>query len=359
MAGPIRIAILANGSQARREIGTVQTSLSRFGKFGKSAALLGFGALTAGAVAFAKSAVDVEAKFSTSMRLIQAATKASGGEIKQLNDLAIKLGADTSFSANDAADAMLELAKAGLSTKTIMGGALAGTLTLAAAGGTDLATASTIASNALNTFGLKGRDMASVAAALAGGANASSASVESLGQALQQVGPGATNAGLSLQETVGALSAFDAAGIKGSDAGTSLKTMLARLVPQTDKAAAAMDQLGLDFVKGNGEFESLGNIADQLQDKLGEADAGAEGPGSADDLRVRRRAGRHGAHEQGRRGAAEVHQGHEGPGCGAGVGRGSHGRHCGRDGALERVDREPPSFAWDRSWLPRSSRAPT
>lgn len=269
MAGPIRISILANGRQARREADLTARAYSGVGRtLSKLGAAAGLGLLTAKAVGFAKESVNLEAKFSQTMNLVGAATKAPATQIQSLTDLAMKLGADTAFSANEAADAMLELAKAGLDTKTIMGGGLAGTLTLAAAGGTELGTAATIASNAINTFNLAGKDMESVAAALAGGANASSASVESLGQALQQVGPGATNAGLSLQETVAALSAFDSAGVKGSDAGTSLKTMLTRLVPQTEKAASSMERLGLDFVKGNGEFESLTNIADQLQKKL-------------------------------------------------------------------------------------------
>ncbi|MDQ6524329.1 phage tail tape measure protein [Nocardioides sp. LHD-245] len=268
MAGPIRIAILANGSQARREFAQVEGSMTRFQSSAAKAAKLGAGALVLGVGAFAKSAVDAEKQFSTSMRLIQANTKSSAAEMDKLNRLALKLGADTSFSASEAADAMLELSKAGLDTRTIMGGGLAGTLQLAAAGGTDLATASTIASNALNTFNLAGEDMASVSAALAGGANASTASVESLGMALQQVGPGATNAGLSLQETVAALSAFDAAGVKGSDAGTSLKTMLARLIPSTKQAALEMQDLGLNFVDAQGNFKSLTNIAGQLNRAL-------------------------------------------------------------------------------------------
>lgn len=271
MAGPIRISILANGRQARREADLTARAYSGVGRsLSKLGAAAGLGLLTAKAVGFAKASVDLEAKFSQTMSLIGAATKAPASQLEKLNDLAIKLGADTAFSASEAADAMLELAKAGIDTKTIMGGGLAGTLQLAAAGGTDLGTAATIASNALNTFNLRGADMASVAAALAGGANASSASVESLGQALQQVGPGATNAGFSLQETVAALSAFDAAGVKGSDAGTSLKTMLSRLVPQTEKAAGAMRDLGLDFTKSNGEFVSLEKIAAQLRGRLGD-----------------------------------------------------------------------------------------
>lgn len=216
-----------------------------------------------------KAVIGLEATYGKTMAQIAASTGAPKSAMKQLNDLALQLGADTSFSAGEAAGAMLELSKAGISTSDIMGGALAGTLTLAAAGGTDLATASTIASNAMNTFSLKGEDMASIAAALAGGANASSASVESLGQALQQVGPGATNAGLSLNETVAALAAFDAAGIKGSDAGTSLKTMLANLVPQTEKASNAMKEYNLDFVDADGNFVSLANMAKQLKAGLG------------------------------------------------------------------------------------------
>lgn len=263
MTGPIRIAILANGGQARREIDSVNRSLGGFSKIGRATGL-GLATLTGGLAAFAVSSVNAERQFSTSMRLMQASTGATGDEMQQMNDLAIKLGQDTSFSANEAASAMLELAKAGLDTKTIMGGGVAGTLTLAAAGGTDLATAATIASNALNTFNLSGREMDDVAAALAGGANASTASVESLGQALQQVGPGATNAGLSLQETVAALAAFDQAGIKGSDAGTSLKTMLTRLVPSTAAASNKLRELGLDFTNADGSFKSLTEIAAQL-----------------------------------------------------------------------------------------------
>src|SRR5690606_21709670 len=85
---------------------------------------------------------------------------------------------------------------------------------------------------------------------------------------LSQVGPGAVTAGLSLNHTVGALAAFDNAGIKGSDAGTSLKTMLTRLVPQTDKAAGAMEDLGLKFTDAQGQFLPLPEIAQQLQDSF-------------------------------------------------------------------------------------------
>jgi TP901 family phage tail tape measure protein len=146
------------------------------------------------------------------------------------------MGADTVFSANDAAGAMLELAKNGISPAVIQAGALKSALTLAAAGGVSMEEAATTMGNAINAFGLKGSQSASVAAALAGAANASSASISSLSQGLAQSATAAHQAGLSIQETTAALAAFANAGIQGSDAGTSLKTFLQRLVPQTKKA---------------------------------------------------------------------------------------------------------------------------
>lgn len=259
MSGNVVVIVVKSRDETSGGFGAAHKS---FKKLAAAVGAIGIGKIV-------KDSINLEAQFGQTMATLQAATGTSADEMKQLNDMALKLGADTAFSANEAADAMLELAKAGIKTKDIMGGGVAGTLTLAAAGGTDLATAATIASNAMNTFGLKGKDMESIAAALAGGANASTASVESLGMALAQVGPGATNAGLSLQQTVGVLAAFDNAGIKGSDAGTSLKTMLARLVPTTEKAKNAMEDLGLEFVDAHGNFKSISNISEQLHDKMG------------------------------------------------------------------------------------------
>lgn len=221
--------------------------------------------LTVPLVAFGAKSFQVFAGFDKTMRQVGVQTKQAGKGMKELTDLAMKLGAETSFSAKDAADAMLELAKGGLTAAQIKGGALAQTLTLAAAGSLELGDAAGYMANTLNTFGLQAKDAARVSAALAGGANASTASVESLGMALSQVGPGARNAGLSLNDTVAVLAAFDSAGIKGSDAGTSLKTMLTRLVPTTDKAKAAMQKLGLEFVNADGSFKNVAAIAQELQ----------------------------------------------------------------------------------------------
>lgn len=207
--------------------------------------------------------------FGGSMKQVGAASGASGAELEKLTAYAREMGSTTTFSARESAAAMLELAKSGITPAQIQAGALKASLDLAAAGSVSLESAATTTANAINMFGLKAEDAASVANAFAGGANASSASVDSLQQALSQVGPGARNAGLSLNDTVGVLAAFADKGIQGSDAGTSLKVMLQRLIPQTDAAAIAMEKYGLSFVDAKGNFDSVTVVAQKLQDKLG------------------------------------------------------------------------------------------
>lgn len=225
--------------------------------------------ITAPLAALSAVAFKSSADFEKTMAQVGIAADAAGGEVDELTKLAEKMGAETVFSAQDAADAMLALAKGGLTVAQIKAGALQSTLTLAAAGGIELGAAADYMANGLNMFGLDASKAGDVSAALAGAANASTASIESMGLALSQVGPGAKLAGLSLQETTAALAAFDNAGIKGSDAGTSLKTMLLGLVPQTDAAKEAMQDLGLKFTDNNGKFDSLATIAQKLKDKLG------------------------------------------------------------------------------------------
>ncbi|NUR79986.1 MAG: phage tail tape measure protein [Dermatophilaceae bacterium] len=245
---------------------------SRFGTALKVGAASAIGGAALGAAAFAKTAVGLEASFSKTMNVLQATTGASAQSMKQLSDLAIKMGADTAFSASDASKAMLELARGGISAAQIQAGALKGTLTLAAAGELDMGEAANTAVKAMGEFGLKGKDMGAIAAALAGGANASSASVRDMGYALSQSGLAAHSAGLSVQETTAILAGFSNQGLEGSDAGTSLKTMLNNLQPATEKAADAFQQLGIfsketgsKFVKANGEFVSAAKMAELLK----------------------------------------------------------------------------------------------
>jgi TP901 family phage tail tape measure protein len=225
--------------------------------------------ITAPLVGIGVVAMNTSKNFEVSMNTLGVVSGAASSEVEALRKYAMQMGADTVFSAGEAADAMVDLAKSGFTPAEIQGGGLAATMALAATEGMALTDAAVTVSNAMSTFGLEASQANVIADALAGGANASTASVASLTQALQQVGPGAVNAGLSLNDTVGVLAAFDAAGIKGSDAGTSLKTMLQRLVPSTDEAAEMMKKLGINFTNADGTFKSVSEVSGILQDRLG------------------------------------------------------------------------------------------
>jgi TP901 family phage tail tape measure protein len=222
------------------------------------AALLGIGI----------TAIAASTRFDKSMSKVKAVSGATAGEMDRLRQSALDAGEATVFSASEAAEAQAELAKAGVKTADILGGALSGSLDLAAAGGLGLAESATIAAQAMNVFGLKGRDVSRIADTLAAGANKSAADVSQLGQALQQAGLVADQAGLGLEDTVGILSAFADRALIGSDAGTSLKTMLQRLTPQSDAAAAKMAELGISAFDASGEFVGLDKFAGQLQTAL-------------------------------------------------------------------------------------------
>jgi TP901 family phage tail tape measure protein len=219
---------------------------------------------TLGLAKMAVDSVKLEASFSKTMRQVQVQTKASASEVEALDALAMKMGADTVFSANDAGGAMLELAKGGLSEAQIQAGALGSTMTLAAAGSIDLAEAGGNVVDTMGAFELKAKDTDAAVSALAGAANASSADVSDMTQALAQAGAQAHASGMSVEETTAMLAALANAGIKGSDAGTALKTMFQRLTPTTQKQADLMKELNLSFVDANGNFVGAEQIAGRL-----------------------------------------------------------------------------------------------
>ena len=227
----------------------------------------GVSAIGIGAIGGA--AVKASTEFNKSMSGVSAVAGATAAEMSQLREAALQAGADTVFSASEAATAQGELAKAGVSVADILGGALAGSLGLAAAGQLDLGQAAEISAQALNIFGLAGDQTTRVADTLAAGANKSAADVAQLGDALRQGGLLAAQTGLTLEETTGVLSLFADNALIGSDAGTSLKTMLQRLAPSTGPAADAMRELGLDFFDAQGAFVGIEEVAAQLQDRLG------------------------------------------------------------------------------------------
>lgn len=225
--------------------------------------------LTVPIVAAGGAATSVAASFDDAMSQVQGALGGASTDMDGLRDLALQLGADTVFSATESAQAMVELAKGGLTEAQIKGGALAASMDLAAAGQLNLADAAATTVQMMGSFGLGAGDATRIANALAGAANASSADVSDLTQAMSQCSAQASLAGWSLEDTAAALALFADHGVKGSDAGTSLKTMLQRLAAPTDQAAEAIAAYGLNIRDSNGKMKDISGIADELTGKLG------------------------------------------------------------------------------------------
>ena len=236
----------------RKEVGSANANLAKVsavsGEFGNKVKGVGqsllpvTGALTGVGVASTVMANN----FNDAMSQAAGALDKPMSEMEDLRRLAIQTGQDTVFSATDAGNAITELAKGGLTEADIKAGALKTTMDLAASSGMDLGEAANVVVQAMGAFGLSANESAEAANALAGAAAASSTDVEPLTQALAQCSAGAKNAGWSIQETTAVLARFADAGIEGSDAGTSLKTMLQRLAAPTSEAAATkIETLGI------------------------------------------------------------------------------------------------------------------
>ena len=237
-----------------------EESLDRVGKAGM---VMGSG-LLAGVGLAVKSFAD----FDAAMSEVRASTRETAGNMDLLRQAAIDAGADTAFSAAEAAKGIDELAKAGVSTKDILGGGLKGALSLAAAGSLGVGESAEIAASAMTQFKLSGEDLPHVADLLAAGAGKAQGSVQDMGAALGQAGLVAAQTGLTIEEATGGLAAFASAGLTGSDAGTSFKTMLGALTPNSEAAATAMESLGISAYDSQGNFVGLSEFAGQLKTSL-------------------------------------------------------------------------------------------
>jgi TP901 family phage tail tape measure protein len=227
-------------------------------------------ATVAGAVLVAGVGYAVKkfADFDAQMSNVNSVLHETDQNMALLRDAAMDAGRSTVYSATEAAEAIEELGKAGISTEDILSGGLNGALSVAAAGNLDVAKAAEIAALAMQQFGLSGDQIPHVADLLAAAAGKSLGSVEDLGMALQQSGLVANQFGLSMEDTTGALAAFASAGLIGSDAGTSLKTMLLMLANPSKESAGLMEELGINAYDAAGNFVGLTNLAGQLQTKM-------------------------------------------------------------------------------------------
>lgn len=246
---------------------TLESTFKVAGKAAGMAVAAGLVVGTAAIVGIGTASVKAAATFQYEMSRIKANASGTAQEMKALEDTVIDLGKATAFSAGEAAQAANELVKAGLSIQETMD-ALPGMLDLAAAGELNVAQAAEITANQLKVFGLEAKDAVEVADTLALAANRSTTEVTDLGMSLSMSASIAAQAGFDIQETAAALALLANNGLKGSDAGTSLKTMLMMLMAPTDQAKAVMEEYGIEIYDAAGHMKSMDLIIVELEEAL-------------------------------------------------------------------------------------------
>ena len=249
------------GSQST-SAGNILTSLAS-----KAAVAVGAFVGVRQAVDFGKDVVNTGMQFEQGMANVSAISGATGGELEALSAKAKEMGANTKFSAIEAADAMSYMGMAGWNSSQMIDG-IGGIMNLAAASGEDLASVSDIVTDSLTAFGLKASDSAQFADVLAVASSKSNTNVSMLGESFKNVAATAGAMGYSMQDTTTALGVMANAGIKGADAGTSLRGVLTRLAKPTKEVDVAMSALGLSAVNADGSMKPLSQLIPEMQNKF-------------------------------------------------------------------------------------------
>ena len=210
------------------------------------------------------AATKVATTFEAKMSKVQAISGATGTAFDQLNQKAIEMGAKTKFSASEAADAFSYMAMAGWDSEAMLSG-IEGIMNLAAASGEDLASTSDIVTDALTAFGLQAKDSAHFADVLAQASSKSNTNVGLMGETFKYVAPVAGALGYSVEDTATAIGLMANAGIKGSQAGTALRSIMTRLVKPTDESAQAIKNLGIEVKNSDGSMKPWGETLVDLR----------------------------------------------------------------------------------------------
>lgn len=228
----------------------------------KSAAVIGVAS-----VAAAKKTIDVGKSFETGMSEVQAISGASGKDLEKLSAKAKQMGATTKFSATESATALKYMAMAGWKTNQMVSG-LSGVMNLAAASGEDLGIVSDIVTDSMTAFGLKAKDSGHFADVLAKASSSSNTNVAMMGETFKYVAPLAGSMKYSIEDTATAIGLMANAGIKGSQAGTELRSILTRLVKPPKDAAAALSALGISTTKADGSMKPMRQTMAELREKF-------------------------------------------------------------------------------------------
>lgn len=213
---------------------------------------------------FATSTVEIGKAFDTSMSNVAAISGATAEELLNLRDKAKEMGAATKYTATEAADAMSYMAMAGWKTEDMLNG-VAGVMNLAAAAGADLAAASDIVTDALTGFG-EGADQAGrLADIMAAASSNANTNVEVMGETFKYVTPIAGALGYSMEDTALAIGLMANAGVKGTQAGTSLRSIMQRLATDTNSARTVLEGLGVEIMNSDGSMKELNAVIGNLR----------------------------------------------------------------------------------------------
>lgn len=215
-----------------------------------------------------KDTVDTYKDFEAAMSQVKAISGANGAEFEELNAKAQEMGATTKFTATESAEAFNYMAMAGWKTKDMLDG-IEGILSLAAASGEDLATTSDIVTDALTAFGLTAADSGHFADVLAQASASANTNVSMLGESFKYVAPVAGAMKYSVEDVSLALGLMANSSVKGSMAGTALKTSLANMASPTKNMYAVMDKYNISLEDSKGKMKTLKGVMDTLRKELG------------------------------------------------------------------------------------------
>ena len=211
------------------------------------------------------AAVKTAADFDAGMSKVAAISGATGDDLQALRDKAREMGAKTKFSASEAASAMEYMAMAGWKTTDMLGG-IEGVMNLAAASGADLATTSDIVTDALTAFGLSAADSGHFADILAAASSNANTNVQMMGETFKYCAPIAGALGFSAEDTAQAIGLMANAGIKSTQAGTALRTIMNNLTGEVKLSGAALGEVTIATTNADGSMRNLSDILGDCRD---------------------------------------------------------------------------------------------
>ncbi|MGN0322426.1 MAG: phage tail tape measure protein [Oliverpabstia sp.] len=213
------------------------------------------GVVTAAGTAAVKTAAD----FESSMSKVSAVSGATGADLDALSAKAREMGSKTKFSASEAAEAMNYMAMAGWKTEDMLSG-IEGVMNLAAASGEDLAATSDIVTDALTAFGLTAKNSGHFADVLAAASSNANTNVSMMGETFKYCAPIAGSLGFSVEDTAEAIGLMANAGIKSTQAGTSLRTIMTNLSGDVKICGSEIGAVTVATANADGSMRDLGDI---------------------------------------------------------------------------------------------------